>query len=100
LLSFEETFLFTLWFSTEEHRLIRHAGGGAAPQPTRYWLIPKFLDEQNPKEKPFSTDTMNDLLDLKDSREMLDPKKQKKLVSLYGRRIKRLESLKEQKATK
>jgi hypothetical protein len=62
--------------------------------------IIKFLDEQNPKEKPFCTDTLNDLPDLEDSREMLDPKKQKKLISLYGQRIKRLESLQEQKASK
>jgi len=57
--------------------------------------IIKFLDEQNPREKPFSADTLNDLPDLTGSREMLDPKKQKKLISLYDRRIKRLESPKE-----
>jgi hypothetical protein len=73
---------------------------GKPVKPITLSKVIKFLDEQNPREKPFSTDTLNDLPDLEDSRERLDPKKQKKLISLYGQRIKRLESLKEQKATK
>jgi len=68
---------------------------GEAVKPITLSKIIKFMDEQGPREKPFSTDTLNDLPDLKESREMLDPKKQKKLISLYDRRIKRLESLKE-----
>jgi hypothetical protein len=65
---------------------------GEAVKPITLSRIIEFLDEQNPREKPFSTDTLSDLPDLKESREMLDPEKQKKLITLYGRRIKRLES--------
>jgi hypothetical protein len=68
---------------------------GEAVKPITLSKIIKFMDEHRPREKPFSTDTLNDLPDLKESREMLDPKKQKKLIPLYDRRIKRLESLKE-----
>ena len=62
---------------------------GGAVKPITLSKIIKFLDEQNFKEKPFSTDTLNDLP---------DPKKQRKLISLYGRRIKRLESPKHKSA--
>jgi hypothetical protein len=68
---------------------------GKAVKPITLSKIIKFLDEANPREKPFSADTLRDLPDLKELRESLDPKKQKKLISLYDRRIKRLESLKE-----
>ena len=49
---------------------------GEEVKPITLSKIIKFLDGQNPREKNFSMDTLNDLPDLKESREMLDPKRQ------------------------
>jgi hypothetical protein len=65
-----------------------------AVKPVTLSKIIKFLDEQKPKERPFSADTLSDLPDLNELRDDLDPKKDKKHIALLDRRIKRLESLK------
>jgi hypothetical protein len=71
---------------------------GAAVKPITLSEVIKFLDKQEPKDKPFSADTLQDLPDLKELRDALDPKKDKNHIALLSKRIKRLESLKEQSA--
>jgi len=69
---------------------------GGAVKPITLSKIIKFLDEQKPRENPFIADTLTDLPDLKELRDGLHPKKDKKHIALLDRRIKRLESLKGQ----
>ena len=71
-------------------RLIRR--GIESVKPVTLSKIIKFLDEQKPKTKPFSEDTLADLPDLKELRDVLDPKKDKEHIALLNKRINRLEA--------
>ena len=51
-------------------RFIRH---GRNVKPITLRKVLKFLEEQKPKEKPLSADTLSDPPDLKELRDILDP---------------------------
>jgi hypothetical protein len=49
--------------------------------------IVNFLDEQKPKDEPFSQDKLADLPDLKALRNVMNPKKDKRHIALLDKRI-------------
>jgi hypothetical protein len=70
--------------------VIRRIRRGKEVKPITLSKIIKFLDEQKPKTKPFSEDTLADLPDLKELRDLLDPKKDKRHIALLDKRIRKL----------